>query len=256
MSTYTTLGDGKSVKLLAVADHHPARTVTTCSPQAAKTLTWALRGTARQMANALFPVAVDADGTPVEVRRRLLSVYDRTVDGHDTASSEPWDAADALVVRVARAVAEEPDAVRAAVRRELDDHLAGFDGVLVAATITNDGYKRAKLDVAASQALDAEPDTFWEYLTGKGAIYPHDDDPLFPLGGDIIHTTEDFELLTSLWETEPSTVDLDQSSVEEIVALADTDVPELNMRADHFLAWVAHHRPRFLDAVRAAFDDS
>ncbi len=131
MRRYTTLGTGEATKVLAVTDYHPARTITTCTLETATAVCRALGHTDRELAAALYPLAVHLDGQPVEARRHLLGVFDDVAAAGPqldptletrgvTEPGTPWTPATVLVIRLARAVAGAPVAAVELRPRRLD----------------------------------------------------------------------------------------------------------------------------------------
>src|SRR5690606_16962774 len=116
MREYTTLGSGKSTKVLDVNPYREARTVTTCSNGAAKAVARSLKRTDRMLPAALYDLAVELDGRPVEARRHLLSHFDANVAADIAGNGGSWETAEQLVADVAAAVRGETAAVVAAVR--------------------------------------------------------------------------------------------------------------------------------------------
>lgn len=251
MSNYTTLGEGKATKVLDVSAHQAARTVTTTDHETARQIARALNATSRKIDSALFPVAQHHDGQPVEARRRLLDRFDAVTGGVVPAPDPLWDAADTLIARVAAAVSEAPAPVVAAVRAELASHLDGFDGVLIPARVTSNGWKRMAADVTISGVLATYGDQFWDYLLGPHTqLWVEADDDLFPLGGELVTSIEWYEITMELTGAEPVGTGFTDFSVREVLDdCNDGEVPSLLVRVDHLRAWVAHHRPADLPAL-------
>lgn len=253
MREYTTLGSGKSTKVLDVNPYREARTVTTCSNGAAKAVARSLKRTDRMLPAALYDLAVELDGRPVEARRHLLSHFDANVAADIAGNGGSWETAEQLVADVAAAVRGETAAVVAAVRSELEGHLYGFDGVLVPARVVTDGYKRAKLDLVISGPLSWMGD-FWEYLLGPhGDLASGADDPDFPVGSEVVETTELYGLMRELHDAEHPGLGFTDFSMAELFDMSGDDMPPmLLVRTDHFVAWVEHHRADDLAKVRTA----
>lgn len=246
---YTTLGDGKAVKVIATSEYHPARTVTTCPHPNATALARALERTDRQMAAALYPVAVTQDGAPTQARRRLLGFFDAAATTTDTAATAPgegaWAAPDALVRAVAAAVAELPTPVLTAARAELASHLTGLDGVLVPARITSTAYRSGVLDVVISGPLAAMDEHWWRQLTQHSGLAYGDDDHTYPVGERTVDApAELYDLVMELADAEPAGTDFASESVAELLrAGGDGHMPYMILPARLLDAWVTHHRP-------------
>lgn len=253
MARYTTLGDGKNTKILAVSDFNPARTVVTCDNDRARTTSRALCGTDTQMWSSLHPLAVALDGEPVEARRRLLGVYDTAAAGGPVdTTDELWGPPSSLVAAVGSAVAGAPVPVISAVRDELADHLDGLDGVLVPARAVTYGHKRMNCPIVIGQVLDY--DAWWEYdIVGNDAgLSAQSDDDLWPAGGPLVGTGDGlYEILAELWDQEPFGNDYSAFTISEI---RDEDDCGLLVRCDHLVAWARHHRPDVVDLLVERFE--
>jgi hypothetical protein len=254
MRNYATLGQGKSTKVLAVDDYNPARTVTTCSADAATGIARMLGKTDREIPAAMYPLAVALDGKPVEARRHLLGVYDTVIAGtRRPVRNDEWHRSEVLVTDLSATVADQPAPVIAAVRTELANHLAGLDGVLVPARANTPGYHRYYFDLVVSRAL--HDDHWWEYLLdGTGDLQVLDDDETIPVGGPLVGTMELNQLVHEFYDAEPTGPEWGFSMgmknlMEEV---RDDSSVELNIRVDHFLAFVAYHRPDDMPTVKAA----
>ena len=259
MRSYTTLGTGKSTKVLAVPQYgsEPARTVTTAPAADATRLARLLQRTDRELAAALFQPALELDGKPFEARRHLLSVFDTTAAGTQPGSVSPaWRTAEAMVADLARAVTQLPTPVVTAVRAELAEHLYGFDGVLVPARATTPGsgrHKRACLDLVISAPLHWMGESFWDELAGDFAdLGLWDDDTTFPLGGRLVVSTEFYTLVSELHGSEPTADTPFACTMRELRSMVDEgEEVELSVRLDHFLAFVRQHHPGRLAAIEA-----
>lgn len=249
---YITLGEGRSTKVLSVAPHVPARAVTTCDVEVAKRLCYALSRTDRCLPAELFDLAVSLDGEPVEARRTLLSFFDAALAGSTVSAGAAWVSAESLVASLAEAVTDASEPVRRAVRDELADHLTGMDGVLVPARAVLDVRKSMTVDLVISGPLGWLGDSFWSNLLNY-ELELVDDDQRFPLGGPLASSIEFYLVLHELYDVEPSSDAFTAFSVQDLFRNADDDsgiAPELMVRADHLLAWVARHRPVDVEAVR------
>jgi hypothetical protein len=245
MRSYTTLGEGKSTKVLEVPSYGTAVTVTSCPADRARQVAAALVGTDRCLPVELYPVAVACDGAPVQARRHLLAFYDSVADGKDPGSGGPaWERAEAVVARLGRAVTGLPAAVIAAVRAQLAEHLAGFDGVLVPARISTVGRRRMCLDVVVSAGTGWEQDRWWDDVLASGDLSAEQDDPGLPCGGPLVVCGELSELPNDLYHTEPAGTGFADWSMKNLMEEAgDGSGLQVGVRTSHLIAWVAHHRP-------------
>lgn len=256
MRSYSTLGTGKSTKVIDAPDtpSAQARTVTTCDAETAGFLARVLTDTDRKLPAALHPVAVELDGTPVQARRHLLEVFDRAVAAHPDrvpADIGPWFDAEHLVIRLAETVAGyAPAAVIAAVRTELAGHLDGFDGVLVPAVADYPGSRRlGTLPLVLSGALDAMSDQWWFDVLGEHTDLDMVSDPN---GKTQVRSHEFYMLCDYLTDAEPATTKYEHDSMITLVqASIPGDIPvEFDIAHRHLEAWIAHHRPADLPRYR------
>lgn len=245
---YTTLGDGKAVKVLATADYAPARTITTCPHASAIALARALTDTRELLPAALYPVAVHLDGTPIQARRRLLGVFDAAAAGDTALSDDQWRRADELVVAAGAAVRGLPAPVIAGARAELANHLEGFDGVLVPARATSSGYRPGVLNLVISGALTRLGKDWWTSMTRNGLEHA-DDDPIYPVGEQTVDApSELYDVLGDLWDSAPCDSDYVSTSIEDLARESgDEHLPYLIVAARLFQAWGAHQYPDLLD---------
>lgn len=245
MRNYTTLGDGKATKVIATTEHQPARTVTTCPAPAAAALARALQATDRKIAAALYPVAVDLDGTPVQARRQLLALFDQVVTGTPAPpAGTPWGVANALVAAVADAVRDLPAPVVKAARAELATHLDGLDGVLVPARATSDAHRAGVLDLVITASLHRFGQDWWTSLVASGPFRGPDDE-IYPVGGHIVDAPgELYDITQDLYDAEPATPEFHLSSMDELHRAGDDGhLAYLIVAARLMDAYAAHHHP-------------
>lgn len=244
---YTTLGTGRTVKVLRTAPGQEAVVVTSCPADSVKALTHALAATASDLLAAVHPVAVAADGAPVQARRILLSRFDIAArDGAGTTSPAPaWERANALIDGLAAAVRGCPAPVVKATRAELAGHLQGLDGVLVPATVVAAGWRPATLQLVISTALADE--RCWPEHVGVAettGLHPYVSAP-----ADFADT--EFDVLDQLYDQRP---DLGAPYGEDSVAAlfrdsGDGECPTLWVALAHLRAWAAEHAPHLLARI-------
>lgn len=249
MSGYTTLGSGRTAKILCTDVFDKVEVVTTCPADAAREVASWLNRTRTELLSALHPVAVAANGTPVQARRALLDRFDAAVGGTApvTADTDVWVHAHTLVDRLAATLGGCPAPVVRAVRTELGKHLAGCDGVLVAGTFTATAYRPSCLRIVITPVLDPQLDMF----SLNGTLFsPGEDNGIYPVGGPTADVGESaFELMDACFGQTP----VMGAPYEEapMVALQQEsgvdDPPTLEVPYAHLRAWAAHHAPELLD---------
>lgn len=234
---YTTLGTGKTTKVITVRPLQVATTITTCPADAATAIAAALNRTQSQIPAALYDLAIAAEGRPVQARRHLLSVFDQATSGAPTLRGGPWQLAENLARAAGTAVRDLPAPVQAAVRAQLAEHLTGMDGVLVPAHATTDARRAGVLRLVISPALLHTDDWTRHLVTVPDSV-------AYPLGEHVVDSAGFSELVELLWDCEPATPDYASTAIAELEAEAGPDQPVyLLVPARHLQAWVSHHRP-------------
>lgn len=237
---HLTLGTGKATKVLAVTATTEARTITTCDHDAATAIARALQAVFARIESALYPVAVEASGHPVQARRHLLSVYDNAGAAPAADPAPAWSKAHELVNALATATTGQPAAVVAAVRTELAAHLAHLDGVLVPARVTSTAYRSGVCDIVISAALARMSEGWWKYLDAQ---HTASDDPTYPVGEPTLELTSDLEdIARELWYAETADYSYAATDIAELTLDTEHDQVYPIIPARLFHAWVAQHR--------------
>lgn len=240
MSTYVTLETNSSTHVLEVNARNEARTVTTTTAAAAPAIAQALAATRDCTAAALYPVAIEADGNPLDARERLLGTFDAALRAQaQLPRSRAWQHAEGLVLRLVAAVAGEGSAVVDAVRDELARHLVGFEGVLVPATVTADAVSVGRLDLVISAALAELEAEVWEepfeVSDGHGVTGTN--------GPVVVGLPATEDVLDLLYGSQPGGV-WDDWGLNDIVKAGSIAMSPayLVVPAKHLKAWLEHQR--------------
>ena len=171
---YSTQRTGSGARILRT-DPGRATTeaVTTLSdPELAHTLVRVLAGEVDALGGedltpqpGLVEDALRAGPAPAALRRRALAAFDATLTAVPPALGE-WHVVD-VAVRLARLVADQPVAVRHAVRDELARLYEGLDEPLVVATVT--AWRAPASRVVVNRFLAAVPDDVVAELAEPGS---------------------------------------------------------------------------------------
>lgn len=259
---YSILGEGTKTSLLRAGNDWNVDThnrVLTCDNTTARSLAVHLATLTSDLPNALWEVAVDADGRPAGARRHLLSVFDGATAA---ATSGPWQRADGLIAAIAHDLAEATDAVRAAARREIIEHALSWvdDGILVGgvlwANTRRPGYLRLVLNLifgdstlTASDGTTRTENQFFGNLdlasTRNNAPDVH---PAIEIDCVVVEHFEMFDLVQDLRDyQECSGRPMGEESADIIFDESDGNGPYLTVALSHMEAYISTNHPDLIN---------